>query len=201
MFETKSDAASAAGVTTEQFNKWIKGTVKVPAEALLSITKHVDVDFSWLVVGDQRDPIGRPDRSGLVPLPMFSDVRPSAGLGALALDEIVTTRVAVEERWLSEIGVAADSSVILPAQGDSMEPTIRDGSPMLVDTSKKEIRNGFIYVFNVDDDLIVKRIARLPDGSYDLISDNTNYPTRNLAKATVMSMTVIGRVYAAVSRF
>ncbi len=72
---------------------------------------------------------------------------------------------------------------------------------MLVDTSKTEVRSGFIYVFNIDGDLVVKRIERRPDQSYDLISDNRRYPAWNLTREKVSHMTVVGRVYAAVSKF
>lgn len=77
-----------------------------------------------------------------------------------------------------------------------------NGAPMLVDTSKKEVRNGFIYVFDVAGDLMVKRIERLPDGTVNLLSDNSGkYPPRTLDRESVARMTVIGRVYAAVSKF
>lgn len=141
------------------------------------------------------------DQPGMISIPRYDEVRPSAGPGAVALSEIPTTRVAFERHWLIDIGVSSKDAVILPAQGDSMSPTIPNGAPMLVDTSKTEVRNGFIYVFNIDGDLVVKRIERLPDGTFDLISDNQKYPTRNLSRETVTSMTVIGRVYAAVSKF
>lgn len=140
------------------------------------------------------------DQPGMVAIPRYDEVRPSAGPGTVVTRETPTTRIAFEQRWLTDIGVQADKAVILPAQGDSMSPTIPNGAPMLVDTSKTEVRNGFIYVFNIDGDLVVKRIERLPDGTFDLISDNRNYPTRNLSRDTVSSMTVIGRVYAAVSK-
>ncbi len=52
LFYTKSDAAAAAGVTAEQFNKWLKGSVKVPAEALFAISLQADIDFNWLATGN-----------------------------------------------------------------------------------------------------------------------------------------------------
>lgn len=221
---TKASAAEAAGVTVEQLNKWVKGSVKVPAEGLRALSAFVDVDFSWLVTGEgemKRPPaqsmgganrlpahfdspsdVTDLDQPGMIAIPRYDEVRPSAGHGSVATSELPTTRVAFERNWLIDLGVAAESAVILPAQGDSMEPTIMNGSPMLVDTSKKEVRNGFIYVFDIDGDLVVKRIERLPDGSFDLISDNSNrYPTRTLTRETVATMTVVGRVYAAVSKF
>lgn len=141
------------------------------------------------------------EQPSMVSIPRYDEVRPAAGFGSAVVSEAPTTRVAFELRWLIDIGVKPEASVILPAQGDSMEPTIMNGAPMLVDTSKTEVRNGFIYVFNIDGDLVVKRIERLPDGSCDLISDNVRYPPRNLSQNTVLNMTVVGRVYAAVSKF
>ena len=49
---TKSDAASAAGITAEQLNKWIKGTVKVPVEALHMLALAADVSVVWLATGE-----------------------------------------------------------------------------------------------------------------------------------------------------
>lgn len=144
---------------------------------------------------------GEPNHFGMVTIPRYDEVRPSAGPGSVAVSETPTTRVAFERHWLTQIGVQADSAVILPAQGDSMEPTIMNGSPMLVDTTKTEVRSGFIYVFNIDGDLVVKRVERRPDQSYDLISDNRRYASWNLTREKVSHMTVIGRVYAAVSKF
>lgn len=101
-----------------------------------------------------------------------------------------------------DLGIQISAARVLPCQGDSMEPTIMNGAPMLVDTSKTEVRNGFIYVFDVAGDLMVKRIERLPDGTINLISDNSEkYPPRNLAQHEVSRMLVIGRVHAAVRRF
>lgn len=225
-FDTKSDAASAGGVSVEQFNKWLKGTVKVPADALYSIAEEAGVDFSWLVTGkgdmDAHPETGKLrqllkdvsdapkmidrgpavlDQPGMVSIPRYDEVRPSAGPGSVATSETPTTRVAFERHWLAEIGVQTDSAVILPAQGDSMEPTIMNGSPMLVDTSKTEVQNGYIYVIAVENDLLVKRIRRRLDGRIDLISDNRAYDPETLDAVSLQHLRVIGRVYAAVSKF
>lgn len=51
-FATKAEAAAAAGVSVEQLNKWIAGTVKSPADGLKALANAANVDFSWLVAGD-----------------------------------------------------------------------------------------------------------------------------------------------------
>jgi phage repressor protein C with HTH and peptisase S24 domain len=227
----KSDAAAAAAVSVEQLNKWIKGSVKVPVEALRLISEAANGDFGWLATGIgtpphtrplqvrtaarpalsvEHDPARKPNKAvgtnidspGMFTIPRYNEVRPSAGPGSQAISEAPTTRMAFEQSWLVDLGVKPESAVILPAQGDSMEPTIMNGAPMLVDTSKREVRNGFIYVFDIAGDLMVKRIERLPDGTINLLSDNSSkYPSRNLDRESVAQMTVIGRVYAAVSKF
>jgi transcriptional regulator with XRE-family HTH domain len=50
-FKTKAQAASAAGVTVEQLNKWMAGTVRVPVEALWRLAQVAEVDYRWLCAG------------------------------------------------------------------------------------------------------------------------------------------------------
>jgi hypothetical protein len=50
-FPSKSAAAKAAGVSTEQFNKWLAGTVKVPVEGLWRLSEAGQADFRWLCAG------------------------------------------------------------------------------------------------------------------------------------------------------
>lgn len=47
----KEKVATAAGITGEQLNKWVKGDVRVSAEGLRAIATFTNVDFSWLVTG------------------------------------------------------------------------------------------------------------------------------------------------------
>lgn len=155
--------------------------------------------------GDQAFGAGLPEDgdlpSDMISIPRFDEVRPSAGPGLIAASEVPSTRVAFEKHWLVEIGIQASAAVILPAQGDSMEPTIMNGSPMLVDTSKTDIQSGFIYVIAVENDLLVKRVRRRLDGMIELISDNRAYEPETLDRTSVGQLRVIGRVFAAVCKF
>ena len=206
--------AGVLGINPETLGGYERGDTFPDQDFLRRYRHEFSVNLDWLITGEgekfmPRGASASPamtnltdfDQPGMIAIPRYDEVQPSAGHGSVAVNEVPSTRVAFERHWLADIGVQAEAAVILPAQGDSMEPTIRNGSPMLVDTSKKEVRNGFIYVFDIDGDLVVKRIERLPDGTFDLISDNRNYPIRNLSRDSVTRMTVIGRVYAAVSKF
>lgn len=50
-FPTKSAASEAAGVSLEQFNKWIRGDVKVPINGLYGLCHVSNIDFNWLCTG------------------------------------------------------------------------------------------------------------------------------------------------------
>ncbi len=212
--DKKSDAAAAAGVSAEQLNKWIKGTVKVPVEALRLLAGASGVDFSWLATGDGVPPNQRPvqirvstpsmdrspsnaSRSGtpaqLVQLPVF-DIHASAGLGLPVGPEVQLGALAFDRQFLRDRGAAPEQCSIITASGDSMQPSIPDGSLLVVDHSQTEVKNGYIMVINVGEDLLVKRIRRRMDGLIDLISDNSAYKPETLGPDMLQQLRVVGRV-------
>lgn len=65
-FPRKGAAAAAAGVTLEQFNKWLAGTVKVPAEGLYRLAMASGTDFSWLCTGGEIDQVKGSSRKSKV---------------------------------------------------------------------------------------------------------------------------------------
>jgi phage repressor protein C with HTH and peptisase S24 domain len=62
----------------------------------------------------------------------------------------------------------------IEVQGDSMEPTLRDGDEILVDRSQRRLRSG-VHVIRLDDVLLVKRLAPAAGGAVEIISDNPAY--------------------------
>src|SRR3546814_4813585 len=79
---------------------------------------------------------------------------------------------------------------IIHVHGESMEPTLRDGDEVLVDSSDQgsRLRDG-IYVLRAVDALVVKRVTIQPGGRLITISsDNTAYPTwSDVDRSTIRS--------------
>ena len=67
--------------------------------------------------------------------------------------------------------------------GDSMEPLIYSGELLVVDRMV-EPANRDIVVARLGDDLCVKRLRVLPDGSIYLFSDNLNYKPISITDET-----------------
>ncbi len=65
---------------------------------------------------------------------------------------------------------------------------------MLVDTTDTGIRSFGIYVLEINEERLVKRIQRKHDGSLVLISDNSLYQADVIPARQAAEVTVIGRV-------
>lgn len=215
----KGKSATIVGVTPEQLNKWINGTVKVPVEALRLLAGAASTDFSWLVTGEGRPPHARPmqirraseatevidqlhdarddlDQPNFIRLPVFADVHASAGPGAIPTSERANNVIAFDRGFLRDRGGNPEKCSIIFARGTSMKPTIPDGSILVVDHSQRDVAHGCIYVFNVGDQLLVKRARWRMDGRLELVSDNTDegYPIETFGPEAVDDLRVVGRV-------
>lgn len=82
----------------------------------------------------------------------------------------------------------------MPVTGDSMEPTLRNGSFVFVDTSHTVPSPEDIYALDYGDGLMIKRVKMVPRTDRILIiSDNDRYGTDELKRKDVR---VYGRVVA-----
>ncbi len=123
------------------------------------------------------------------------DVRASAGLGTVASLELLSETFGFSERWLRDLAQGnPDGLSLIKVKGDSMETTLSDGDDIMVNRNDgaARLRDG-IYVLRLEDDLLVKRVARGPVRNRITIkSDNPAYPT--WTDVDVSTVSIIGRV-------
>ena len=75
-----------------------------------------------------------------------------------------------------------------------MEPTIRKGDIVFLDTKVNAYSGDGIYAFAIDGSLFIKRIQKLVGGGYRLHSDNKeNYDPQDISEDTCQSANFIGR--------
>lgn len=143
------------------------------------------------VLRDEIEGIG----NGFVLIPRY-DVEASAGPGALANAENVVDFMAFQESWVRRV-LRTDPRklALISAVGDSMEPAIRAGDLLLVDTSFDEVEDDAIYVLVMDGHLMVKRLQRFVGGAVSIKSDNPAYVVQTLTADELASYTTVaGRV-------
>ncbi|WP_440410705.1 XRE family transcriptional regulator [Neorhizobium petrolearium] len=201
---TLAEAGRVAGVTDEQIGRWRDGLSKPNLFGITRLAKAARVDVSWLATGEglmENDassalvpaalPLSIRDDFALVPR---LDIRASAGSGNLAVDEEVIDFLAFQASWLRARNVNPDKARVMTAKGDSMEPTIRDGDVLLVDTSIDRIRDNALYIIVFEGLVFVKRIHVKMNGAVLLISDNDRYPPEEITSSAAPRLHVAGRV-------
>lgn len=138
--------------------------------------------------GPMEDPVAArelalPYRSDTIYIPQL-DFGGSMGGGVEAPDHIdVVNQVQVNLPQLRrEVSFTAPQNLrIITGYGDSMEPTFKDGDPLLMDTGVNEFAIDGIYVFQKAgatpaDPVFIKRVQRHPiDATIIVSSDNKNY--------------------------
>ena len=131
---------------------------------------------------------------GFVKVPRYR-VDASAGHGTIISSEQIVDHLAFRADWVRHaLGVPVASLALINVTGDSMEPTLSNGDLILIDRSITGVDDSGVYVLQFDGKLKVKRIHSKSDGSVDLISDNSRYPTESLVGELAQGLKVVGRV-------
>ncbi|CAN7205394.1 S24 family peptidase [Neorhizobium sp. LjRoot104] len=127
-------------------------------------------------------------------IPAYEDE--AAGLPPLERRD--TTWAAMPQSFWAKLSVDPENLRIVSARGDSMSPTIVDGAPMFVDISDGKLEDGRVYLFDIGEELIARRVQRLADGSLELLPDNPErYRPQHVPKERLPDLKVVGRVCAA----
>lgn len=207
--------ARKAGLSRRVIDKYRTGESEPSRSRLVALAEAGDVSVAWLATGEGSMILGEAPaaevRKGLaedqapfvhisglngdfVLVPRY-DVEASAGHGAFADREQVVDYMAFREDWVRRtLRVEPDNLVLITAVGDSMEPTIRAGDLMLIDTGVARIQDDAIYVLVKRGELIVKRVQQFFNGTVAIKSDNDAYEEETIPPAGVDDVRVAGRV-------
>lgn len=141
----------------------------------------------------------KPDQltTPVVDIRYYPDVAASAGHGCLPISEATVLMMKVARSMLERRGVDPDNAALLQADGDSMRGTVNHGDLMLLNLADNTPRDGRVYVVSVGDDVLVKRVQRVPNG-IKLIADNPVYDSIAIMDEDQgTDVSVVGRVVIA----
>jgi phage repressor protein C with HTH and peptisase S24 domain len=184
--------AKMVGINPSTISHIEAGNTRIGIELAALIERQTGFRQAWLLTGD------RPQRvsdaggyAGAVPEKREDDnrgfpgpgrfhftyvkkVKPnlSAGSGELVDEEETEDIYSFRTDWLLRKGPPSGMR-LAQVSGDSMLPTLKDGDFVLFDTSKKDyVLDGKIMVIGIDNLLYIKRLRRIPEGTF-LVSDNS----------------------------
>ena len=118
------------------------------------------------------------------------DVRASAGPGAAVAGEDISKFLVFQRGWLHKLGLNPNFLSIIEVAGDSMVPTLAEGTKILIDHSSVAPQSKNIYVIRIDNDLVVKRLVKTQE-TWRVVSDNPDYSAFDLLP---YNHQIIGRV-------
>jgi phage repressor protein C with HTH and peptisase S24 domain len=194
--------ARKVGVSDNAIYKWLAGRGQPSVANLVALARAARVSIEWLATGREAAPSGRASRrfanhSDYTFVPRY-DVRVASGRGAVIRSEQVVDYLAFKTEWVyRRLNAEPRNLLLIEAVGDSMEPTLEDSDLILVDLGEPRFKQDGIYVLRRDDELVVKRLQRRPDGKLIIRSDNPAYEP---SVATRECLGIIGRVIWASGR-
>ena len=170
-----------------------KGTV--PDKWILDLYRKYGINPDWIETGKGKMFIV--ERDGSVVVPEYRSAphvkaRLCAGDGSFEVDENINDYWLFRADWLNNKG-SASHMILIDIYGTSMEPELKHGDTVMLDTSQKDILAGSIYAVGIDDTIMVKRIEKHP-GKLVLRSDNKDYEPVYLSRNEMDGFRIIGKI-------
>ncbi len=151
--------AERLGVDRGTVTRWLKGDRKgthTPIEKLVRYMRALGMRPGEFLGDDA-------EYEGFLQIPWLKATA-SMGGGSYEGEKDVESHLSFQTSWLMSKG-APSRMVVINASGGSMEPTIPDGSVVLIDESKNsDLVNGKIYFVCYGEHIFLKRLKVGKDG-------------------------------------
>lgn len=152
---------------------------KIPYELIMDISQNENIPIDYILLGVPQEQNQDNDTnicSDVVSINFYDDIFASAGYGNHAYENQPAV-LEFDKSFLENILNIKkfDRLDIIRVVGDSMLPSIKDGEYIIVERDS-EARNGDTVIANIDGELYVKRLNKIPLSPYIILeSENENY--------------------------
>ncbi len=183
------DVATALTIPQATFAT-MKKRNSIPYAEILEFCALKKISVNWLFF-DQAVDMLKEETEKFFQVRYFPDIRASAGGGAEVFDENFE-HISIDKKIMTNmIGMGNTELEAINVDGESMEPTLHDGSIVFVDRSQTNINKDGIFIASTTAGLFIKRIRQRADGMVELISDNKSYSPELLSPDEVV---IVGKV-------
>ena len=183
------DVAVALNIPQATFAT-MKKRNSIPYEEILEFCALKKISVNWLFF-DQAVDMLKAETDKFFQVRYFADICASAGGGANVFDENFET-ITLDERIMHNmVGLGSTELEAIHVTGESMEPTLQDGSIVFIDRNQTNINKNGIFIVEASANLFIKRIRQRADGMVELLSENTLYPPEVIAPEEV---SIVGKV-------
>ncbi len=188
------DIASELGISQASFATMKKrGTI--PYKEIMEFCAHRKISINWLFF-DQPAEMLIEETGKFFRIKYFSNIRASAGGGADVLNENYDY-INIDQKIMKElVGLLPNKEIeAIKVEGESMEPTLSDGSIVFIDRNQCNPRKDGVFVASTNNGLFIKRVRLRVDGMIELISDNPLYAPEIL---TLEQVDIVGKVVGSI---
>lgn len=201
--------ARKCGLPDASIRQYFKGSVP-GADKAAQIAERNGVTLEWLVTGrgerHREEQFGRDASAVLV---LEHDEKTYSMLTMVERlrfdeNELFSLELAEHEDpllviglpadWLQQRGMQPEHVRVWTHRDDTMEPTIRNGDVLLIDTSRRALQRDGIHIVREGGRAKVRRVHWRRDGGLRIMADNPAYPAEEYAAAETDQLEIIGRV-------
>lgn len=128
------------------------------------------------------------------------DIGLSAGPGLVPVKDAAAGHIAVSRHWLRQHNLSAGNCAMVRVCGDSMSPTVPDGSWVLIDAAETQVVREGVFAFSREGEAFIKRFVPVGGGETGspkaliIVSDNPAIPPETVTGHDLNSLRVVGRV-------
>ena len=189
------DIADALAIPQTTFAT-MKKRNSIPFKEIMEFCATKKLSINWLFF-DQAINMLTEETEKYFHVHYFSDVRASAGGGSFTFDENYEV-LSIDKTIMNNIIPSMNREIdAINVDGDSMEPTLQDGSIVFIDRKQTNINKDGIYIAATTAGLFIKRIRQRADGMIELISDNKAYSSETMLPEEIQ---IVGRVVGNIER-
>ena len=186
-------AASALIDTTEEtLANWKFDRVNPNFNKMKELAKAADVSFDWLAYGRGFSPL---DTRDFIFIP-YADFEPAGKKPLPIPDDRGHEDFSIRKEWVRHVlGIEQPENLVMTiAATDSMDPTIRIGDILLIDTTTTTFTSDAVTLFRMREATILRRIQTLATGTIILKADNPAYEEERLNAEEIQAVCVMGLV-------
>lgn len=170
---------------------------KIPYLEITRFCHKHEITINWILLGESSMKLIQREEE-LYKIRLIERINASCGGGGFCDEDAEARYIYIDKTSAAKLGIFDSKDIeAIHAVGDSMSPTIKEDSTILVDRAKNILNSSGVYVVNTVSGLFIKRLALNPNGGVDLISDNKIYDTITMP---VDEVAIIGKVVGSLER-
>jgi len=183
-----SALAKKARISPSGLNRYLSGG-DPSRKVLLALAQATGTSVRWLASG--MGPSQAEEEKGWGTLRKLPQLSMEVAPEVLPAAEHDFTAQAFCFRWLGKNGLTIDSLAAMEVRGDSMAPTLRAGSVVLVDLSRRQVEDDSIYLIRDAEVALLRRLQLEVGGRVRALADN---PKHREFTVPLKELTLLGKV-------